>query len=155
MTKGKNYTIIINDLKKYCSIQERCEWDIMQKMKTLPISKITQTKILKKLIKEKYLDEERYAKSFCRGKFKINKWGRNKIKAEMKTKNISELCIYKGLKEINPHDYHQELENQYHKKKNITHEKNSYKKETKIALYLISKGYERDLIWEKIRASKE
>ena len=155
MTKEKNYTIIINDLKKYCSIQERCEWDIAQKMKTLSISKIAQNKILKQLIKEKYLDEERYTKSFCRGKFKINKWGRNKIKAEMKKKNISELCINEGLKEINPHDYHQELDNQYHKKKNITHEKNNYKKETKIALYLISKGYERDLIWKKIRDSKE
>ena len=73
MSKEKNYTIIINDLKKYCSIQERCEWDIAQKMKTLSISKIAQKKILKQLIKEKYLDEERYTKSFCRGKFKINK----------------------------------------------------------------------------------
>ena len=155
MTKERSYTIFINNLKKYCAIQERCKWDVVQKMKKLSISKSCQTNILEELIKEKYLDEERYSKSFCRGKFKTNKWGRNKIKSEMRKRKISELYIKKGLQEINPYEYELELNQQYHKKKNITKAKNNHQKQAKIALYLISKGYESELIWEKIRQFQE
>ena len=96
--------------------------------------------------KEKYVDEERYSRSFCRGKFRIKKWGKIKISNELKKKYISEACITKGLEEINDSEYQEELNNQYHKKKSSIKEKHHLIKKKKIATYLINRGYESNLV---------
>tara|TARA_B100001758_G_scaffold217676_1_gene204629 strand:+ start:3233 stop:3706 length:474 start_codon:yes stop_codon:yes gene_type:complete len=142
-------------LKNYCAIQDRCQLEVIQKMKDWGILKTTQEHLLEILIQEKYVNEERYAKSFCRGKFKIKKWGKRKIINELKKKQISENCILTGLKEINEIQYMKELERLYQKKKNNLQEKNHFIKKKKIATYLINKGYESNLVWDKVRELKE
>ena len=146
-----NVKVIIEQLKSYCALQDKCQWDIKQKMKAWNLPKTTQNYILALLIKEKYIDEERFSKSFCRGKFKIKKWGRIKITNELKKKNISELCILKGLQEISEEEYTKEIEIQYQKKYSSTKEKHYLIKRKKIATYLLGKGYENNLVWNKIR----
>ena len=153
--KNTNIKIEIEKLKEYCSVQDRCKWQIIQKMKTLQVKKNKQDDILNILIQEKYLDEERYSRSFCRGKFKIKKWGKNKIFHELKKKHISTVCINKGLLEINDSEYLHELNIQYQKKKKNTIEKNQFIKNKKIATYLINKGYESNLVWNIITKVKE
>ena len=112
-----NIEIAIERLKNYCSLEDKCQWDVKQKMKEWGLPKISQDQIMELLINQKYIDEERYSKSFCRGKFKIKKWGKIKITNELQKKNISELYIAKGLEEINDAEYHKELDKQYQKKK--------------------------------------
>ena len=73
----------------------------------------------------------------------------------LKKKYISEICITKGLEEINDSEYLQELDNQYQKKKDIIKEQNHFIKKKKIATYLINKGYESNFVWDKIRELKE
>ena len=142
-------------LKDYCAIQDRCQLEVIKKMKDWGLLKITQEYILAILIQERYVDEERYSKSFCRGKFKIKKWGKRKIINELKKKHISENCILNGLKEIDEVQYLKELESLYQKKRNNIHEKNHFIKKKKIATYLINKGYESNLVWDKVRELKE
>ena len=142
-------------LKDYCALQDRCQLEVIQKMKDWGLLKITQEHLLEILIQEKYVDEERYSKSFCRGKFKIKKWGKHKIIHELKKKKISETCILNGLKEINEIEYLKELERLYKKKKNNIDDKNHFIKKKKIATYLINKGYESNLVWDKVRELKE
>ena len=119
MHNKKNYDIkiAIERLKSYCALQDKCQWDIKQKMKEWGLLKISQDHIIELLIQHKYIDEERYSRSFSRGKFKIKKWGKIKITNELKRKNISKVCITKGLEEIKESEYHNELDNQYQKKK--------------------------------------
>tara|TARA_B100001250_G_scaffold411592_1_gene440621 strand:+ start:498 stop:971 length:474 start_codon:yes stop_codon:yes gene_type:complete len=148
-------TIAIDRLRNYCATQDRCQWDVMEKMRQWGLLETSQNHILEMLIQEKYVDEERYARSFCRGKFKIKKWGRKKLRNELKKKNISEACITRGLEEIKDSEYRQELNKQYHKKKNAIKEKNHFLKTKKIVMYLMNKGYESNLIWENLRESKE
>lgn len=148
--RASNIAIAIERLKNYCSLEDKCQWHIEQKMKQWGLPKISQDQIIELLIKQNYIDEERYSKSFCRGKFKIKKWGRVKIKDELKKKNISELNIAKGLEEINNAEYHNELDKQYQKKKSTINEKNQFMKNKKIATFLITKGYESSLVWNKI-----
>ena len=90
MTNNRVYDIkiAIERLKKYCSIQDRCQQDVIKKIKNWGLTKNSQDYILEILIQESYIDELRYTKSFCRGKFNIKKWGRNKIKYELKKKII-------------------------------------------------------------------
>mgnify|MGYP006187520859 FL=1 len=147
--------IAIERLKNYCALQDKCQWDVIQKMQEWGLLEVSKNHILELLIQEKYVDEERYSRSFCRGKFRIKKWGKVKISNELKKKYISEVCITKGLEEINDFEYQEELNKQYHKKKSIIKEKNYFIKKKKIATYLINRGYENNLVWDKLRELKE
>ena len=109
--------IAVELLKSYCALQDKCQWDIKQKMQEWGLLEISQDHIMELLIQENYINEERFSRSFCRGKFKIKKWGKLKIINELKKKYISEKCITKGLEEIKDSEYHTELNNQYQKKK--------------------------------------
>lgn len=147
--------ILIEQLKNYCAIQERCSSDIVTKMKTWRITNENQNKILDILIQEDFINDKRYSKSFCRGKFRIKKWGKVKITNELKRKNINPSTITSSLNEIKDVDYNTELDTQFNKKKQSIKSSNYYDKKKKIANYLIGKGYESNLVWEKLRELKE
>ena len=148
--RAYNVEIAIERLRNYCASEDKCKWDIIKKMRAWGLLKISQDHIIELLIQEKYIDEERYSRSFCRGKFKIKKWGKIKITNELIKKKISERCINKGLEEIEETEYLQELHKQYQKKKALLKESNLFIKNKKIATFLITKGYERNLVWNKI-----
>lgn len=143
--------IAIERLKKYCALQDRCQWDVTQKMKEWGLLEITQNHILEILIQKKYVDEERFAQSFCRGKFIIKKWGRVKITNELKKKKISDICIKKGLEEIDLTEYDLLLENLLTKKNDALRDKNHFTRKSKLARFLIQRGFEGNLVWDKIR----
>lgn len=143
--------IAIERLKNYCALQDRCQWDVTQKMKEWGLLEMTQNHILEILIQEKYVDEERFAQSFCRGKFIIKKWGKVKITNELKKKKISDICIKKGLEEIDLTEYDLLLENLVTKKNDTLRDKNHFTRKSKLARFLIQRGFEGDLVWDKIR----
>ena len=143
--------IAIERLKNYCALQDRCQWDVTQKMKEWGLLEMTQKHILEILIQEKYVDEERFAQSFCRGKFLIKKWGKVKITNELKKKKISDICIKKGLEEIDLTEYDLLLENLLTKKNDTLRDKNHFTRKSKLARFLIQRGFEGNLVWDKIR----
>ena len=143
--------IAIERLKNYCALQDRCQWDVTQKMKEWGLLEMTQNHILEILIQEKYVDEERFTQSYCRGKFLIKKWGKVKITNELKKKKISDICIKKGLEEIDLTEYDLLLENLLTKKNDTLRDKNHFTRKSKLARFLIQRGFERNLVWDKIR----
>lgn len=143
--------IAIERLKNYCALQDRCQWDVTQKMKEWGLLEMTQNHILEILIQEKYVDEERFAQSFCRGKFLIKKWGKVKITNELKKKKISDICIKKGLEEIDLTEYDLLLEDLLTKKNDTLRDKNHFTRKSKLARFLIQRGFEGNLVWDKIR----
>ena len=143
--------IALERLKNFCALQDRCQFDVIQKMKEWGLLELTQDHILEILITDKYIDEERYAQSFCRGKFRIKKWGRIKITNELRKKQISNICINKGLKEIEDEEYEILLNNLLEKKNNSLKDKNHFTRKKKIASFLIQRGFEGNLVWDKIR----
>ena len=143
--------IAIERLKNYCALQDRCQWNVTQKMKEWGLLEMTQNHILEILIQEKYVDEERFAQSFCRGKFLIKKWGKVKITNELKKKKISDICIKKGLEEIDLTEYDLLLEDLLTKKNDTLRDKNHFTRKSKLARFLIQRGFEGNLVWDKIR----
>ena len=143
--------IAIERLKNYCALQDRCQWEVTQKMKEWGLLEMTQNHILEILIQEKYVDEERFAQSFCRGKFLIKKWGKVKITNELKKKKISDICIKKGLEEIDLTEYDLLLEDLLTKKNDTLRDKNHFTRKSKLARFLIQRGFEGNLVWDKIR----
>jgi len=144
-------SIAIERIKNYCALQDRCQWDVLEKMREWGLQQATKDHILEILINDKYVDEERYAESFCRGKFRIKNWGKRKITNELKRKQISIICINIGLQEIDDNDYNQVLEKLFHKKNATLKDKNHFIRKTKIANFLIQRGFESNLVWDKIR----
>ncbi len=132
-------------------MQDRCQWDVRNKLTEWGLLENTKDIIMIELINDSFIDEERYARSFCRGKFRIKKWGRRKIEFELKKKNISSVCIKKGMEEIDMEEYLMELGVQAEKKNNLIKEKNHFKRKTKLAKYLINKGFESNLVWDKLK----
>ena len=109
----------ISRIKDYCALQDRCQWDVRQKLNEWGLLENTKDIIMMELINDGFIDEERFSRSFCRGKFQIKKWGRRKIEFELKMKKISSVCIKKGMEEIEMEEYLRQLENQVEKKNRL------------------------------------
>jgi len=137
-------------LEHYCAYQERCHSEVKQKLWTLGFWGDWAESVIEHLIDENFLDEERYVCSFVRSKFKYKKWGRRKILMKLKQKRISQRLIDHGFKEIDEEEYLQTLDVLIEKKRKVIREENPFKRNQKLANYLIQKGYEMDLIWKKI-----
>ena len=156
MQNNKVYNIkeTTEKIQSYCALQDRCQWEVERKMREWGTDEYVIENILTDLILEKFIDEQRYAESFSRGKFRIKKWGRVKIKKELKTKNISMVCINKGLLQIDDKEYLNTLQQLYIKKRDSIKDKNQFIRKGKIAKYLQQKGFESNLIWELINKDK-
>ena len=132
----------------FCAYQERCTSEIREKLYDWGVSSEESETIISKLIAEKYLNEERFAKIYAGSKFRTKKWGRLKIKYMLKQKGISNALISNGLKEINPEEYYEVLQTLALQKKESL--KSKYDK-AKVYQFLISKGFESDLVQEAIK----
>ena len=150
--KSENFTIkeIEFKLKQYCSYQDRCHSEVENKLLKFNLISQAKDQILFNLINEDYLNETRFCKSFVRGKFKIKNWGKRRIIQELKSRKISEFNIKKGLSEINEFDYQEKFENLFNKKLSSLENLNSIDKKKKIFSYLQYRGWETNLIYEKI-----
>ena len=137
-------------LENYCAYQERCHKEVVDKLKSMQMIPDAIDKIVVHLITENYLNEERFAKAFVRGKFRIKKWGKNRLIRELKFRQISSYAINSGLKEIKLEDYYTTLTELTKKRINQVSETNIYKKKKKVADYLLYRGWESQLVYEKI-----
>lgn len=108
--------------------------------------------IIVHLITHNFLNEERFAKAFVRGKFRMKKWGKNRLLRELKFRTISKYSIDMALKEIDLDDYEQTLDELVQKRIAQVKEPNVYKKKKKVADYLLYRGWESALVYDKINA---
>lgn len=142
----------LEKIKYYCAYQERCHKEVRNKLFELSVYGDDIDEVISELIAEDFLNEERYARSYCRGKFNQKKWGRNKIINHLKFKGISEYCIKKGLTEIDDEEYQTTLAELLNKKKKeLSSEKNIWIKKKKLSNYLMQKGFESYLINELLK----
>ncbi len=150
MKSQKSYTVdeATKVLEHFCAYQERCHKEVEQRLYDLKMIPEAKEIIILHLLQHNFLNEERFAKAYVRGKFSIKKWGRIKIVSELKFKNISPYNIKTALKEINEEDYFKTLQSIAEKKIVLIKEPNSFKKKSKLTTFLISKGYETQLIYK-------
>ncbi len=137
----------LQKIKHYCAYQERNHSETKEKLYSFGLYKNEVEKILSQLIEENYLNEERYAIAFAGGKFRVNDWGRIKIKYELKQKQVSDYCIKVALRAIDEKDYKKTLQQLFdNKMKLLRSEKNPFTKKQKVASYLVRKGFEPTLV---------
>lgn len=134
-------------IKHYCAYQERCHSEVRQKLLDLGCYGEELEEAMGILIEENFLNEERFAIAFAGGKFRMQSWGKVKIRQHLKQKQVSEYCINKGLNSIDDKDYHNRLTTLFEKKAlSLRSEKNQWRKRQKITAYLLQKGFESDLV---------
>ena len=136
----------------FCAYQERSQQQVRDKLYDYGLHFDEVEEILSDLITEGFLNEERFAKAYAGGKFRIKQWGRHKILQGLKQHKISEYCIKSGLKEIEEDAYQDTLKNMLIKKAASIKATNDYDRRNKIARFAIGRGYETTLIWEVIKS---
>lgn len=138
-------------LENYCAYQDRCHKEVIDKLKGMRMIPEAIDQIVTQLIEDNFLNEERFAKSFARGKFTVKKWGKNRIINELKQRQISRYNIISGLKEIDEETYIETLDTLAKKRLEQITEINLQKKRKKLADYLLYRGWESHLVYEKLR----
>ncbi len=139
---------MLEKARQYCDYEERCIYDVRNKLHQWSVQGELIDKIILQLENENYIDEDRYVRAFALGKLRINKWGRNKILYALLSKKIPDLIIQIGLEELDSEEYLQTLKQVLSSKK--IDEKDPYKYKAKLAQYAIQKGFQPSLVWQTI-----
>lgn len=137
-------------LEGYCAYQDRCHKEVISKLREMNMIPQAIDLIVGHLIQENFLNEERFARSFARGKFKIKKWGKNRIVNELKQRDISKYNITTALKEIESKEYLNTFNVLAKKRLSEIREKDLQKRRKKLADYLLYRGWESGMVYEKV-----
>ena len=153
MNEKKSYTFleIKQKMVNYCVYQDRCHKEVEQKMWDFLLIPEAKDEILLYLMKENYLNEERFTRSYIRGKFYMKSWGRNKIRNHLKFKGVPEKLINASFDEIEDDDYEKTLEKLYLDYSGKIKGLQDYQKKSKTIKYLLSKGFEYESITSLIK----
>src|SRR5690606_399905 len=133
----------------YCAYQDRCHKEVVAKLRSMGMIPLAIDTIIAHLITHRFLNEERFAKSYARGKFQIKKWGKNRIVRELKAREISRVNIKTALKEITDSDYYETVDHLAQKKAEHITETNPLKARKKLVDYLPYRGWEPQMVYEK------
>lgn len=151
----KVFTIeeIKRKMERYCIYQDRCHQEVEKKLKEFSLIALAKEEILLHLMEHDFLNETRFAQSYARGKFRIKKYGKQRIILELKRRDITAYNIKKALNEIDDEVYRTTAFEIAAKKSQYLTEKNPFKKRKKIFEHMVRKGYEYDLINEALDAA--
>jgi regulatory protein len=141
----------IKKIEHYCAYQERCHEEVASKLRSMKMDADESDQIIAHLIKENFLNEERFACSFARGKHRIKHWGTIRITNELKFRKINQRLIATALKEISPEEYLETFQTLADRQWDAICERDKLKKRKKFCDFLLRKGFESDIIYEKAK----
>lgn len=136
----------LQKLRQYCAYQERSHSEVQQKLWDLGVHRSEHDEIISSLIEDDYLNEERFAKQFAGGKFRMKDWGRKKIYYALKEKKISDYVIKSAMKEIDDEAYKKTVQELAEKKYALLKGEQYLVRKKKTIDYLLQKGYESNLV---------
>jgi regulatory protein len=148
MSEDQDY--ILSKARSYCAYQERCISEVADKLSEWKVEKKRAEKIIEQLIREDYLNEERFARTYAGGKFRINHWGKTKIIYELERRQVPDLIIQIGLEEIDDEEYAETLKELIQRKNRELRESDPFKRKQKLIAYGIQKGYHYGLVKQVI-----
>lgn len=151
MYNKKIYTLeeATRKLEQYCAYQERCHQEVRQKLEGMHMIPEAIDTIIGHLIEHNFLNEQRFAKAFVSGKFSIKKWGRRRLTLELKKRDISKIVIKEALATIDEGTYLNTFHELAEKRFENIREADPYKKKKKLIDYLLYRGWESHLVYEK------
>ena len=149
--KVHTLTTALLKARKYCAYQERSQQEVRDKLYDLGLHKNEVEQAIAILIEENFLNEQRFAVAFAGGKFRINKWGKVKIKGALKAKKISDYCIRHALSQIQPSDYQKMVLKVIEARKRKLKETDPVKLNYLLAQYAVGRGFEPEIVWDILK----
>ena len=146
-THSYSFIEVVTRLEAFCAYQDRSEKEVRLKLSAFALSVDDNERFIKHLFEHRFLDEERFVLSFVQGKFRMKKWGRIKLKSELRKKGIAGSLIDRHLKELEGDQYIETIHSLIEKKyAQLSAEKDAFNKKVKVIRFVASKGFELDLI---------
>lgn len=138
-------------IRAFCAYRERSQREVSDKLYEYGFYEETRNELISELIQENFLNEERFARAYVRGKFRIKHWGRKKIEQGLFYHQLSDYVMRKAFSEIPENEYLQTLEQVIEKSWRNTRLKDSFQRKGKVASYAIRRGFEPELVWEVLK----
>ena len=138
-------------IARYCAYQERAHAEVVDRLYSYGLNRDEVEDLLAWLISENYVNEERYAIAYAGGKFRVKRWGRIKIKQYLEQKKVSSYSINKALSEIDEQDYIASLDHLISTTTIKQKTGNVFEYRHKLSRSLINKGYEPDIVWDRLK----
>lgn len=142
---------ILEKLRHYCAYQDRCHQEVRSKLLSLKVYGEDLEDIIGALISEDFLNEERFARSYARGKFRMKRWGKYKITQELKKRKVSDYCIRKAMTEIDEQEYHQTIVDLIKKFQKSNPQIDKRQLDQKTLAHLQRKGFEINLVLSELK----
>jgi len=142
---------LLQRARSYCAKEEKCRLQVRQKLTFWGATPDQAEDILQQLTDENYINEERFAREFALGKFRLIKWGKIKIAIELMRLQIPEESIRNGLDAIDMDDYESLLKKILLQKSNSLHATNKEVAKKKLATFAMAKGFEGELVWKAVK----
>ena len=148
-----SYTLeeALRRMGQYCAYQDRCHKEVRDKLKEMKMIPEAIDHIMGYLIEHDFLNEQRFADSFTRGKFRIKKWGRVRIKNELRRRELSAFTIKKALEQISDQEYLQVFDQVAKKRYEALRGTAHQEKRRKLSSYLLYRGWESHMVQDKVR----
>ena len=142
-------------LAALCAQSEHCDWEMKEKMRRWELDEMAQNSILARLIKERFVDDERYARAFVKDKIRYNKWGRRKVEQALWQKHIAADIRQQVLDEVDDEEYLDILRPLLKQKRKSIKAQNDYELNQKLMRFAMGRGYTFDLIKQCIDVEEE
>ena len=133
-------------LAALCAQAEHCQYEMLEKMRRWEVPEDAQTRIMAKLIKERYVDDERYAQAFVKDKIRYNKWGRRKVEQALWQKRVDEDIRKRVLDDVDDAEYLSVLRPLLKQKRKTIKAKNDYELNPKLMRFAVGRGFTFDII---------
>ncbi len=142
-------------LTALCAQAEHCQWEMTEKLRRWEVSEEAQARIMQRLVKERYVDDERYARAFAKDKVRYNKWGRRKIDQALWQKHIDEDIRQRVLDEVDDEEYLAVLKPLLKQRRRSTKAQNDYEMNQKLMRFALGRGFTFDIIKQCLDVDEE
>lgn len=142
-------------LAQLCARSEHCQHDLLEKMRRWQMSDEAQARVMQRLVSERYVDDERYARAFVHDKIRYNKWGQRKVEQALWQKRIDEDIRQQVLDEVDDEEYLSVLRPLLKQKRRSTKAESDYELNQKLVRFALGRGYTYDIIRQCLDVSEE
>lgn len=142
-------------LSALCAQAEHCQWEMTEKMRRWELTEEAQARVMQRLISERYVDDERYARAFVKDKVRYNKWGRRKVEQALWQKHIDESVRQQVLDEVDDDEYISILRPMLQQKRKSTKASSDYELNGKLIKFAMSRGFTMDIIKQCINVEDD
>lgn len=141
---------VLKRMEHYCAYQDRCHRDVWEKLREYALDEQEKENIICRLIEDRFLDEERFARSFVRGKHRFKQWGRLRLERELRLRGIHPRLVAEALDEVPEEEYRETFRELFRARAREAGGVETRAQMAKVYRFMVSKGYDPEWVWQAL-----